>query len=114
MMAKPWNVSRLSGIGFLLGVIFSQTELFFYPQSASWHFPIVAGIFGGLMFALVFGGAALSHNRFPSSMSKFTDRQPNAANKAGYHAGTGCCAFLDGWNFAGCPVIGPNPGGDAI
>jgi len=72
-MAKPWNVGRLSGFGFLLGVIFTQMELFFHAQSVASHFPIVAGILGGLMFAGVFGGAAIRHNRFPNSMSKFTD-----------------------------------------
>jgi len=56
-----------------LGVIFTQMELFFHAQSVASHFPIVAGILGGLMFAGVFGGAAISHNRFPNSMSKFTD-----------------------------------------
>jgi len=47
-MAKDWNVTRLGGIGFLLGVIFVQTELFFYPQAALSHYPIVAAILGGL------------------------------------------------------------------
>jgi hypothetical protein len=72
-MAKDWNVTRLGGIGFLLGVIFVQTELFFYPQAALSHYPIVAAILGGLMFAVVFGFAAISHNRFARSMTKFTE-----------------------------------------
>jgi hypothetical protein len=72
-MAKDWNVTRLGGIGFLLGAIFTQTELLFSPQSALSRLPIVTAILGGLMVAVVFGFAAISHNRFARSMAKFTD-----------------------------------------
>jgi hypothetical protein len=72
--ADEWNVLYFGVIGFLLGAALTGVAMLSHPYSAlSVHTPIAMAIFGGIMGAVVFGGAAISHNRFPGSMEKFTD-----------------------------------------
>lgn len=71
-MRKKWNAMQFSIIGFLFGAGFSELAMIFRPHSIpSVHAPILTAVLGGVMGLIVFGGAAISHNRFESSMSKF-------------------------------------------
>jgi hypothetical protein len=73
-MSKKWNETRSAIIGFVLGAVFTGTQMLFNPASIlSSHTPITMAIFGGLMGMVVFGAAAVSCNRFAGSMSKFTE-----------------------------------------
>jgi hypothetical protein len=73
-MTKKWNETRLAIIGFVLGAAVTGTEMLFYPHSIlSSYTPITTAILGGLLGMVVLGGAAISHNRFAGSMSKFTE-----------------------------------------
>ena len=71
-MKQGWNTGRFALAGLVLGATATQTEMLFHPTSIlAVHAPILITILGGLLGTIVLGGAAISHNRFQDSMSKF-------------------------------------------
>ena len=78
-MRRKWNTARLSGFGFMLGALFMGLQTtFLHPDTALSHTPIAAAILGGLMGLVVFGGAAISRNRFARGMSKWVMEPPSS------------------------------------
>jgi hypothetical protein len=72
-MTEKWSTVRLGAIGFFLGASFAGMLMLYRPESALAHAPIVVAILAGVMGVVVFGGAAISHNRFAATMAKFSD-----------------------------------------
>jgi hypothetical protein len=73
-MTRKWNAARFATVGFLSGAAYTtvQTSLL-HPDVLMSRKPIAAAIFGGLLGLVVFGGAAISRNRFTDSMPKLPD-----------------------------------------
>jgi hypothetical protein len=73
-MTGKWNVARCSAVGFLLGAAYATYRIsLLRPDAPISHMPLAFGIFGGLLGLVVFGGAAISHNRYADSMPKLPD-----------------------------------------
>jgi hypothetical protein len=67
---KKWNVSGFAVIGFVLGAGYAAYLTSYLHSSAVISKPIVFDIFGGLLGLVVFGGAAIGHNRVAMSLPK--------------------------------------------
>jgi hypothetical protein len=73
-MTSKWNVARCSAVGFLLGAAYAiYRTSFLHPHALISQMPIGFDIFGGLLGLVIFGGAAVSHNRYAASMPKLPD-----------------------------------------
>jgi hypothetical protein len=73
-VTKKWNVLRFAAIGFVLGGAYATyLTSFLHSDARISHMPIVFDIFGGLLGLVVFGGAAIAHNRYADSVPKAPD-----------------------------------------
>jgi len=72
-MTRKWNVARFAAVGFVLGAAYMTVQTLFHPGSVMSRMPMAMANFAGLMGLVVFGGAAISHNRFADSMPKLPD-----------------------------------------
>jgi hypothetical protein len=73
-MAGKWNVARFAAIGFVLGAGYAiYRTSFLHPHALLSAAPIGFDAFAGLLGLVIFGGAAVSHNRFAESMPKLPD-----------------------------------------